>query len=196
MCDNSRMAKKGRRATNEERVRAVQLMEDGYSPDAVADMLGVGRSSVFSWQKKYRQDGLAALSTKFASGRPTILSDQQMIRLYSMIVGGDPRQFSFGVALWMRKLIADLIHRTFGVRLSLPTVGRILKKLGMSPQRPLYRAYQQDPEKVRGGSGRRTRGSGPRPPRPVPPSSSLMRPGFGPTTTRARPGLLSGARRW
>jgi transposase len=149
MCDNSRMAKKGRRATNEERVRAVQLMEDGYSPDAVADMLGVGRSSVFSWQKKYREDGLAALSTKFASGRPTILSDQQMIRLYSMIVGGDPRQFSFGVALWTRKLIADLIHRTFGVRLSLPTVGRILKKLGMSPQRPLYRAYQQDPEKVR-----------------------------------------------
>ena len=66
-----------------------------------------------------------------------------------MIVGGDPRRFSFGVALWTRKLIADLIHQTFGARLSLPTVGRILKKLGMSPRRPLYRAYQQDPAKVR-----------------------------------------------
>ena len=88
-------------------------------------------------------------STKFASGRPTTLSDQQMIRLYSLIVGRDPRQFSFGVALWTRKLIAELIHRTFGVRLSLPTVGRILKKLWMSPQRPLYRAYQQDPVRVR-----------------------------------------------
>jgi transposase len=142
------MAKKGRRATNEERVRAVQLMENGYSPDAVADMLGVGRSSVFSWQQKYRKEGLAALSTKFASGRPTTLSDQQMIQLYSLIVGRDPRQFSFGVALWTRKLIAELIVQKFGVRLSLPTVGRILKKLGMSAQRPLYRAYQQDPAKV------------------------------------------------
>jgi transposase len=149
MCDNSYMAKKGRRATDEERVRVVQLLEDGYSAEAVADMLGVARSSVFSWQKKYREEGLAALSTKFASGRPTTLSDQQMIRLYSLIVGRDPRQFSFGVALWTRKLIGELIHRTFEVRLSLPTVGRILKKLGMSPQRPLYRAYQQDPAKVR-----------------------------------------------
>ena len=56
MCDNSRMAKKGRRATNEERVWVVQLLEDGYSAEAVADMLGVARSSVFSWQKKYREE--------------------------------------------------------------------------------------------------------------------------------------------
>lgn len=51
--------------------------------------------------------------------------------------------------LWTRKLIGELVHREFGVDLSLPTVGRILKNLGMSPQRPLYWAYQQDPEKVR-----------------------------------------------
>lgn len=71
-----------------------------------------------------------------------------MIQLYSLIVGRDPRQFSFGVVLWTRKLIAELIVQRFGVRLSLRTVGPILKKLGMSPQRPLYRAYQQAPAKV------------------------------------------------
>lgn len=142
------MAKKGRRATEEERLLAVQLMERGKSPEMVADILDVSRSSVFDWQKKYREGGLAALSTKFASGRPTVLSDQQMMRLYSMIVGKDPRQYSFGFALWTRKLVADLIRQKFGVQLSLPTIGRILKKLGLSAQRPLYRAYQQDPEKV------------------------------------------------
>jgi transposase len=109
---------------------------------------GVARSSAFSWQKKYREEGLVGLSTKFASGRPTTLSDQQLIRLYSLIVGRDPRQFSFGVALWTRKLVGELIHRTFDVWVSLPTVGRILKKLGMSAQRPLCRAYQQDSAKV------------------------------------------------
>jgi transposase len=72
-----------------------------------------------------------------------------MMILYSLIAGKDPRQYSFGFALWTRKLVADLIEQRFGVRLSLPTIGRILKKLGMSAQRPLYRAYQQDPEKVR-----------------------------------------------
>jgi transposase-like protein len=63
VCDSPCMAKKGRRATNEERLRAVQLLENGYDVDTVADILGVGRSSVFSWQGKYRQGGLAALST-------------------------------------------------------------------------------------------------------------------------------------
>ncbi len=43
----------------------------------------------------------------------------------------------------------DLIHRKFGYQLSLLTVGRILTKLGLSPQRPLYRAYQQNPDVVR-----------------------------------------------
>jgi transposase len=143
------MAKKGRRATEEERVRAVQLMEDGRSPEVVAEVLGVSRASVFAWQKKYREGGLAALSTKFASGRPTVLSDQQMMRLRSLIVGRDPRQYSLGMALWTRKLIRQLIHSHYGHDLSLPTVGRILKKLGLSPQRPLYRAYQQNPELVK-----------------------------------------------
>jgi transposase len=169
---------------------------DQSPPELVADLLGVGRSSVFGWQKAYREGGLAALSTKFASGRPTILSDQQMMLLYAMIVDSDPRQHSFGVALWTRGLIADLIEQKFGVRLSLPTGGRILKKLGMSPQRPAYRAYQQDPEKVRCGSRRPTRRSGPRRPLPVRPSSLLMRPGSGVTITRVRRGLRPGARRW
>lgn len=142
------MAKKGRRATEEERIRAVQLVEEGKSAELVAEVLGVGRSSVFEWQRKYRVGGLAALSTKFASGRPTVLSDRQMVRLYSLVVGSDPRQLSLGMALWTRRLVRELIRQQFGVTLSLPTVGRVLKKLGLSPQRPLYRAYQQDPDRV------------------------------------------------
>ena len=124
-------------------------MEEGRSPELVADVLGVSRSSVFEWQRKYREGGLAALSTKFASGRPTFLTDKQMLKLRSFIVGRDPRQFSFGVALWTRKVVRELIERQFDIKVSLSTVGRILTKLGLSVQRPLYRAYQQDRELVR-----------------------------------------------
>jgi transposase len=145
---NRDVAKKGRRALEEERIHAVRLMEAGKSPGEIAEIMNVGRSTVFEWQQKYREGGLAALSTKFASGRPTTLSDQQMMRLYSLIEGNDPRQYSFAVALWTRQIVRDLIRQQFRVAVSLVTVGRILKKLGMSPQRPLYRAYQQDPDKV------------------------------------------------
>jgi len=45
-------------------------------------------------------------------------------------------------------MIRELIFRQFGVRLSVVSVGNVLAKLGLSPQRPLYRAYEQDPERV------------------------------------------------
>ncbi|MBI1759661.1 MAG: IS630 family transposase [Actinobacteria bacterium] len=130
-------------------MRAVQLMEQGRSVEEITDILGVSRSSVFDWQRKYRVGGLAALSTKFASGRPTTLSEEQMTQLCSLLVGKDPRRYGLGFALWTRKLVGELIHQRFGHRLSPMTVGRILRKLGMSPQRPVYRATQADPEKVR-----------------------------------------------
>jgi transposase len=90
------MAKKGRRTTNDERLRAVQLLEGGRSADEVAEVLEVSRSSVFEWQRKYRDGGLAALSTKFASGRPTVLSDTQMVTLYMMINGKGSASVQFG----------------------------------------------------------------------------------------------------
>jgi len=143
------MAKKGRRATEEERILAVQLIESGRKIDDVVEIMGVGRRTVLEWWQKYREGGLTALSTKFASGRPTVLDDRQMLELRLLVLGTDPRQFSFGFALWTRALVGELIKLRFGVTLSEVTVGRILKKLGMSAQRPLYRAYQQDSERVR-----------------------------------------------
>jgi transposase len=45
-------------------------------------------------------------------------------------------------------MVREVIRREFGVRLSVVSVGRLLRKLGLSPQRPLHRAYQQNPEAV------------------------------------------------
>lgn len=142
------MAKRGRRATSEERIRAVRLVESGVHYEEVARVMGVGESTVLEWMRNYRAGGLAALSTKIASGRPTSLSDSQLLDLYAMIVGCEPRQLSFGFALWTRKLVQQLVRQRFKVSLSEQHIGRILKQLGLSAQRPLYRARQQNPERV------------------------------------------------
>ena len=76
------------------------------------------------------------------------LSPTQLSKLYAIITGSDPRQLQFDFGLWTRKIIRELIRREFGVKFSEVQVGRLLKKMGLSPQRPLYRAYQQDPERV------------------------------------------------
>jgi transposase len=142
------VAIKGRRATYEERVSACEALENGIPADEVAKVLKVSRASIFEWQKMYRARGPEALRTKKTRGPRSKLDDGQMSQLYRLIVGNDPRQLSFGLALWTRGMIQELIFRQFGIRLSVVSVGNVLGKLGMSPQRPLYRAYEQDPEKV------------------------------------------------
>ena len=142
------VAIKGRRATFDERLSACEALENGASAEEIVKVLKVSRSSVFEWQKAYRAHGAGALRTKKTRGPDSKLSQSQMSRLYRLIVDCDPRQLSFGLALWTREMIRELIWRQFGVRLSVASVGNILRKLGLSPQRPLYRAYEQDREKV------------------------------------------------
>lgn len=139
------MAIKGRRSTPEERLRAVQLLKEGNSAETVARMYEVSRAILFRWQQKYDQGGPAALGTKKTPGPASRLSPTQISQLYAIITGSDPRQMQFDSGLWTRKIIRDLIRWQFSVKLSEVQVGRILKNMGLSPQRPLYRAYQQDP---------------------------------------------------
>ena len=81
-------------------------------------------------------------------GRPPKLGGGQLSRLYALIAGQDPRQMQFEFALWTREMVREVIRCEFGVSLSVVSVGRLLRKLGMSPQRPLHRAYQQNPGAV------------------------------------------------
>jgi transposase len=106
------------------------------------------RAAVYGWLAKHREGGLEALRAKPVPGRPPRLSGGQLQRLYTLVVGNDPRQLQFAFALWTRAMVRELIRREFAVALSEVSVGRLLRKLGLSPQRPLYRAYQQNPQAV------------------------------------------------
>jgi transposase len=142
------MARKGRRSSKDERIDAIRLLEQGYTKAQVARIFNVAESSVYGWQKAYREDGLAALSTKIASGRKKLLTDKQMLEL-SRYLRLNPRQLEFDFGLWTRKLVRELIKRKFGVDYSEQNVGRILKLLGFSPQRPVYQALERDEGKRR-----------------------------------------------
>jgi transposase len=143
------MAKKGRRSTEEERIAAVRMLENGVHVDVVAQSLGVGRDSVYLWMRKYRQGGPEALKTVSSPGPVSRLSDKQVAQLYAWVAESTPQRFGFDSALWTRKIVAELILEEFKVAFTVAHVGRMLHAWGLSPQRPTYRAYQQDPEAVR-----------------------------------------------
>lgn len=130
------------------RLRAVDAVESGVHPEDVAVSLGMGRGTVYGWLAKYREGGREALKARPVPGRPPKLSGQQMRRLYTLVAGSDPRQYELGFALWTRELVRELIRREFRVALSAVSVGRLLRTLGLSAQRPLWRAWQADPDAV------------------------------------------------
>ena len=130
------------------RIHAVKRIEAGESPEIVAEVLGFHRSCIYDWIAKYRESGIEGLKAKPIPGAKPKLNGQQLRWLRDIIIGKNPRQLKLPFALWTRSMVRELIKRELAVKLSEVSVGRLLKKLGFTPQKPLHRAYQQNPELV------------------------------------------------
>ena len=142
-------ARKLDRATLEAiRLRAVQQVQAGESPEAVVGALGFSSRCIYSWLAMYRAGGWDALKAKRIPGRPKKLKAQDIRWVYRTVTGRNPLQLGFPFALWTRAMIARLIVKRTGVRLSLVSVGRLLAQMGLTCQKPLWRAYQQDGSRV------------------------------------------------
>ena len=134
----------GRRLSHEAleqiRITAVQRVQAGESPEAVIKSIGFQRVCIYRWLSAYRFGGIDALRAKKLDGRPAILSGEQLMKLYTVVTSEDPRQYQFPFALWTVSIVREVIRTVFGVRMSAVSVWRTLKKLGLTPQRPVRRA--------------------------------------------------------
>jgi len=130
------------------RKRGVAAVQAGESPTLVAAALGVNLRSVFRWLAEYRGGGWDRLTARKRGGRPPKLDGAALRWIYKAIANKNPLQFKFRFALWTAAMVQALIAERFGVRLSHSSVCRLLIQLGLTAQRPLWRAYQQDPEAV------------------------------------------------
>jgi len=130
------------------RKRAVTAVQEGESPEVVARVFGVSRGAVYGWLARYRDGGWDRLNAKKRGGRRPLLDGKALSWIYRTVTDGDPRQYKFKFALWTSKMIGEVIHKQFGIKLSKASVCRLLNQLGLSAQRPLWRAYQQNPEIV------------------------------------------------
>ncbi len=142
-------ARKLSHSTLEEiRIRAVKQVEAGESPEAVIAALGMNPRSIYRWIAQYREGGEAALKARPLNGAPTKLKGPQLMWIRKTVVGKNPMQLGFEFALWTREMVRELIIRKYGVKLHIVSVGRLLKKIGLSAQKPLHRAFQQSPKLV------------------------------------------------
>ncbi|MCA1676103.1 MAG: IS630 family transposase, partial [Actinobacteria bacterium] len=131
------------------RAQFMRMLDAELPAKSIMTALKLSRSTFFEWKRLYRERGVKGLEVRPIPGGTPKLTDQQTNQLLRWIIGRDPRQFQFDFALWTRKIVGDLIRRKFDVELTPQGIGKLLHRIGLSPQRPTYRAYQQDPEAVR-----------------------------------------------
>jgi transposase len=126
------------------RIRVVKRVQDGESPEVLAKVLDLDRSTVYGWLARYRQGGWNGLKAKPLSGRPPKLDGKKMQWVYDTVTRKNPLQLKFAFALWTREMVAKLIKDKFGIKLSAVSVGRLLAQLGITCQKPLHRAQERD----------------------------------------------------
>jgi len=129
---------------------AVERVREGESAAEVIAAYGFNRTTIYKWIQASLQPGIGvkALRSTPATGRPRTLTPSQERQVFRWVNGRDPRQYGLDFGLWTRAVVAELIEKKFGVRLGVTTVGYLLAKLGLTPQKPLQRAYQRDPEAI------------------------------------------------
>lgn len=128
------------------RRQGVQAVRRGMTQTEAARTFGASLRAVSKWMRLDREGGLRALKLKHRGRRPGEgrLSAKRASRIRALIIGKMPDQLKLPFYLWTRAAVASLIAREYGIEVSLVTVGRYLKAWGMSPQRPVRRAYERN----------------------------------------------------
>lgn len=134
----------------EMRLLALQRMRDGEKPSVVAASFGMNRTWAYKVRMAARGSGKGAraLRSTKATGRPRSLTVTQERQIFRWVNGKNPRQYGFDFGLWTRQIVRELVAERFGVELSLASIGALLARLELTPQKPLQRAYQRDPEAI------------------------------------------------
>ena len=145
---NRGRTKEERLAQEAIRPQVVKRIVAGESISELARMMGYARQTLHRWFAEYEAGGMQALESTKASGAVAKLTAKQTEWLVKTLSSKNPAQMQFPIALWTREIICELIKRRFGVSMALTSVGKLMRRLGFSVQRPLMRAYERNPEAV------------------------------------------------
>ncbi len=133
------------------RQQAIRLLKQGRTQADVADTLGVRAATISDWNKLYKTGGKKALKLKHpgpSKGSNRLLTPDQAKEIKRLIIDKTPDQLKLPFVLWDRKAVKELIYRQYGIHLAIRTIGEYLHRWNFTPQRPVKRAYEQQPKEV------------------------------------------------
>lgn len=139
-------------AQEERRRQVIGLRQAGMTYQAIAAQVGLTQTGVFDICKRFAERGLAGLKTGPHGPEPgtgRYLTAAQEAEVRDLMRRHPPDELGLSFALWSRAAVRALIWQRYQVRLAVRTMGTYLARWGFTAQKPLKRAYEQDPAAVR-----------------------------------------------
>ena len=134
------------------RYQVIRLRKQGRNHSEISVITGVSRCTCSTWWTLYNNGGKKALQIK-QRGRPLgscrTLSPEQEKILQKNMRDRCPDQLKLPFALWTRFAVQQLIKQLWATDMPIRTVGDYLKRWGFTPQKPLRKAYKQNPDAVK-----------------------------------------------
>lgn len=128
--------------------RAIQLNMEGKPVAEISQAIGKATSTINSYLKQYRENGIEGLQRKPGSGKKPRLNDEQRSELKKLITTSTPDDNGFPPDKnWTCSIIATLIFKKYTVAMSVSGVCEMLKRMNMSYTRPTYCLAKANPEK-------------------------------------------------
>jgi transposase len=129
----------------------IRNWKQGKTNPEIAEALGVSERHVRATKKSYQENGMAGISLQRRGrreGDKRRLTPDQEKEIKAIIIDKHPEQMKLKGCLWTRKNIHDLIERKYKINMPLSTLGYYLQRWGFSVQRPIKKAYKQNPEQI------------------------------------------------
>ncbi len=134
------------------RNQAARLFSKGWKNQKIAEALGVSHVTVSRWRSAYVHNGSKGLKLGKRGRRKgalRTLSPDQEKEIQKTIMDKCPDQLKLPFALWTRKAVQQLILEFYAIAMPIRTVGEYLMRWNFTPQKPLKRAYEQNPKAVK-----------------------------------------------
>lgn len=129
------------------RIAALLLILSGWKSTEVAELFGLTRWAVVKWIQRANTDGIEMVTDRARTGRPSHF-DEHMMKKMDEALSKNPQDFGIPRAKWDGVVFVEYLKKTYHVDIHVRHAQRMIKKLGYSLRRPMYRFVQAKEEGV------------------------------------------------
>ena len=137
----------GKYSTYPVRERAVAAVLKGHGVGQVSATFDIHRSTLHRWVSRFKERGSSeGLARRPGSGRHRILDERMLQRLYRIVLR-PATKFGYETDFWTCRRLIQVAWKKLGVKVSQPTMWRMLGHCKLTYQKPERRYHEADESK-------------------------------------------------